>query len=333
LNLPLLSFDHPMERKLFSMNNTAAQPNPAVNNKSTLMKRIIRNRAMYLMILPGLIYFIIFKYFPMWGLIISFQDYQPYKGIMNSDWVGMKHYIRLFTEPEFWQILRNTFMLFFYNLFFYFPVPIILAIMLNEVRIQFFKKFVQTIVYIPHFLSWVIIVSITYVMLTMDGGIVNSILVQLGFEKVNFLMSSKWFYPMYVIQVVWREAGWGTIIYLAAVASIDPGLYEAARIDGAGRFKQIWHITLPSIRSVIVVLLILRVGNVLDMSFEHVFLLLNSMNREVAEILDTYVYTTGLRQGQFSYSTALGLFKSLVGLIMVIGANKLSKKFGEEGVY
>lgn len=316
------------------MNNTAVQQSPAeVGNKSQLLKRLIRNRAMYFMILPGLIYFIVFKYFPMWGLIISFQDYQPYKGFFGSEWVGLKHYIRLFTEPEFWQILRNTFMLFFYNIVFYFPVPIMLAIMLNEVRLAFFKKFVQTIVYIPHFLSWVIIVSITYVMLTMDGGIINSIIAQLGFEKINFLMSSKWFYPMYVVQIVWREAGWGTIIYLAAVASIDPGLYEAARIDGAGRFKQIWHITLPSIRSVIVVLLILRVGNVLDLSFEHVFLLLNSMNREVADILDTYVYVTGLRQGQFSYSTAVGLFKSLVGLVMVVFADKMAKKFGEEGVY
>jgi putative aldouronate transport system permease protein len=316
------------------MNKSAAGSKPvAVNNSSVLAKRLLRNRAMYLMILPGFLFFIIFKYVPMWGLVISFQDYQPYKGVLNSDWVGMKHYVRLFTEPEFWVILRNTFALFFYNLFFYFPVPIILAIMLNEVRLAFFKKFVQTIVYIPHFLSWVIIVSITYVMLTMDGGIVNSLLVQFGLPKINFLMNENWFYPMYVAQVVWREAGWGTIIYLAAVASIDPGLYEAARIDGAGRFRQIWHITLPSIRSVIIVLLILRVGNVLDLSFEHVFLILNSMNRNVAEILDTYVYTVGLKQGQFSYSTAVGFFKSLVGLVLVVLANKLAKKVGEEGVY
>jgi putative aldouronate transport system permease protein len=305
----------------------------SLNQKSIALKRIMRNRAMYLMILPGFLFFIIFKYVPMWGLVISFQDYQPYKGVLSSDWVGMKHYVRLFAEPEFWVILRNTFMLFFYNLLFYFPIPIILAIMLNEVRLAFFKKFVQTIVYIPHFLSWVIIVSITYVMLTMDGGIVNSLLAQFGFQKINFLMNENWFYPMYVAQVVWREAGWGTIIYLAAVASIDPGLYEAARIDGAGRFRQIWHITLPSIRSVIIVLLILRVGNVLDLSFEHVFLILNSMNRNVAEILDTYVYTVGLKQGQFSYSTAVGFFKSLVGLVMVVLANKLAKKVGEEGVY
>jgi putative aldouronate transport system permease protein len=298
-----------------------------------LLRRLVRNRYMYIMILPGLVYFIIFKYVPMWGLIISFQDYLPYKGILGSEWVGFKHFEKLFSEPEFWTILRNTFVLFFFNLLFYFPVPILLAIMLNEVGKSFFKRFVQTIVYIPHFLSWVIIVSISYVMLTMDGGIINQLLVYFGFSKINFLLDEKWFYPMYIVQVIWREAGWGTIVYLAAIAAVDPQLYEAARMDGAGRFRQIWHITLPSIRSVIIVLLILRVGNVLDLSFEHVYLLLNSMNRSVAEILDTYVYTVGLKQGQYSFSTAVGLFKSLVGLVLVVLSNKLAKRFGEEGVY
>lgn len=298
-----------------------------------LLRRLVRNRYMYIMILPGLVYFIIFKYVPMWGLIISFQDYLPYKGILGSEWAGFKHFEKLFSEPEFWTILRNTFVLFFFNLLFYFPVPILLAIMLNEVGKPFFKRFVQTIVYIPHFLSWVIIVSISYVMLTMDGGIINQLLVYFGFSKINFLLDEKWFYPMYIVQVIWREAGWGTIVYLAAIAAVDPQLYEAARMDGAGRFRQIWHITLPSIRSVIIVLLILRVGNVLDLSFEHVYLLLNSMNRSVAEILDTYVYTVGLKQGQYSFSTAVGLFKSLVGLVLVVLSNKLAKRFGEEGVY
>lgn len=297
------------------------------------MKRLIRNRYMYLMIFPGLVYFIIFKYLPMYGLIISFQDYLPYKGITGSEWVGLKHFERLFTDAEFWNIFKNTLVLFLYNILFYFPVPILLAVMLNEVASAFFKRLVQTIVYIPHFLSWVIIVSICYVMLTMDGGIINELLVYFGFAKINFLLDAKWFYPMYVLQVIWREAGWGTIVYLAAIASIDPQLYEAARMDGAGRFKQIWHITLPSIRSVIIVLLILRIGNVLDLSFEHVYLLLNSMNRPVAEILDTYVYTVGLKQGQFSFSTAVGFFKSFVGLLLVVLSNKLAKKIGEEGIY
>lgn len=300
---------------------------------SKMLKRIIRNRAMYLMILPGFVYFVIFKYIPMYGLTIAFQDYKPYLGMTGSPWVGFDHFERLFNEPMFWTIFGNTLLLFVMNLVFYFPVPIILAVMLNEVRREYFKRIIQTFIYIPHFMSWVIIVSITFVMLSMDGGIINEVLVMMGFDKINFLLSSEWFRPMYILQVIWREAGWGTIIYLAAMAAIDPQLYEAARIDGAGRFRQIWHITLPSIRSVIMTLLILKIGHVLDLGFEHIYLLLNSMNREVAEIFDTYVYTAGLKQGQYSFSTAVGFFKSFVGLILVMTANWLAKKVGEEGIY
>lgn len=288
-------------------------------------RAIWKNRAVYLMILPGLLYFLVFKYAPMWGLIISFQDYKPYKGVLGSEWVGFAHYRRLFTDPVFWNILKNTLILFLMNLVFYFPVPIVLALMLNEVRHHWYKRTVQTIVYLPHFMSWVIIVSISFVMLTMDGGIVNRLLEAAGIGKINFLLSPEWFRPIYILQVIWREAGWGTIVYLAAIATVDPQLYEAARIDGAGRFRQIWHITLPAIRGVIVVLLILKIGDVLELGFEHVYLLLNAMNREVAEIIDTYVYTAALRQGQFSYSTAIGFFKSFVGLVLVVVANRLAK--------
>jgi len=311
----------------------ADAPMPGAGANDERRRRIMRNKWLYVMILPGLVYFIIFKYIPMYGLIISFQDYKSFKGIRGSEWVGFKHFERLFTEPDFLNILTNTLVLFGMNLLFYFPVPIILALMLNELRGTFFKRLFQSLVYLPHFMSWVIIVSISYVMLTMDGGILNELLVMLGFEKINFLLSPAWFRPMYIIQVIWREAGWGTIIYLAAIASVDLQLYEAARMDGAGRLRQIWHITLPAIRSVIVILLILKIGDVLELGFEHVYLLLNAMNREVAEIIDTYVYTAGLLQGKFSYSTAIGFFKSIIGLIMVMIANKLSKKFGEEGVY
>lgn len=317
------------------MNNTAAEAGLVKYKESSGRKwrRIVRNRYIYLMILPGVLYFLIFKYIPMLGLVISFQDYLPYKGIMGSDWVGLKHFTRLFSEPEFWNIFKNTIVVFVVNVTFYFPIPIILSLMLNEVGNAFFKRFVQTLVYIPHFLSWVIIVSISFVMFTMDGGIINEMLTYFGFQPINFLMSSGWFYPMYVLQVIWREAGWGTIVYLAAMAAVDPGLYEAARMDGATRLRQIWHITLPGIRTVIVVMLILKVGSVLDTSFEHIFLLLNSMNKDVAEILDTYVYTAGLKQGQYSFSTAVGLFKSVVSFILVMGSNWLAKKAGEEGVY
>lgn len=296
-------------------------------------KRIKKNKLLYLMILPGILYFVVYKYLPMYGLIISFQDYKPYLGISGSEWVGFEHFKRLFTSPDFWMIFKNTLILFALQVLVFFPIPIIISLMLNEVRHSLFKRGVQTLVYIPHFMSWVVIVSISYVMLTLDGGIINSILEVFGFEKINFLMNSDWFRPMYILQVIWREAGWGTIIFLAAITAVDPSLYEAAKMDGANRFRQMWHITLPAIRSVIIVLLILKIGDVLELGFEHVYLLLNASNREVAEIFDTYVYVAGLQQGQFSYSTAVGFFKGIVGLIMVVFANKLAKRFNEEGIY
>lgn len=300
---------------------------------SSIWRQVAKDKAIYFMILPGLIFFLIFKYIPMGGLVIAFQNYKPYEGITGSEWVGFEHFTALFTDEIFYTLLRNTLLLFVMNLVFYFPVPILIALMLNEVRKNAFKRFVQTLIYVPHFMSWVIIVSITYVMFSMDRGIINELLAMAGFEKINFLLSNEWFRPMYTMQIIWREAGWGTIIYLAAMASIDPGLYEASRMDGAGRFRQIWHITLPSIRNVIIMLLILKIGDVLEIGFEHIYLLLNSMNREVAEIFDTYVYTAGLKQGEFSFSTAVGFFKSIVGLILVMLANWLAKKTGEEGIY
>ncbi|PCK20407.1 protein lplB [Bacillus pumilus] len=301
--------------------------------RKRLLNQLLSQKFLYLMILPGLIYFIVFKYVPMWGLIIAFQDYQPFLGILGSEWVGFKHFIRLFTEPTFFILLKNTLILFAMNVVIFFPIPILLALLLNEVRLALFKKFVQTMIYIPHFMSWVIVVSLSFVLLTVDGGLINELIAFFGGEKINFLLSQEWFRPMYILQVIWREAGWSTIIYLAAITAVDPQLYEAAKMDGAGRLRQMWHITLPAIKSVIVVLLILKIGDTLELGFEHVYLLLNATNREVAEIFDTYVYTAGLKQGQFSYSTAVGLFKAAVGLILVMLANRLAKKFGEEGIY
>ena len=294
---------------------------------------ILRNKFLYLMILPGFLYFVIFKYLPMGGLIISFQDYQPYLGIADSPWVGFKHFVRLFTEPTFFMLLSNTLILFALNIVIFFPMPIILALMLNEVRHRYFKNAIQTIIYIPHFMSWVIIVSITYVFLTVDGGVINELLAAMGFQKISFLTSPEWLRTMYMAQIIWKELGWSTIIYLAAITVVDTQLYEAAEMDGAGRLRKTWHVTLPAIRPVIITLLILKIGTTLDLGFEHMYLLLNSLNREVAEIFDTYIYTAGLKNGQLSFSTAVGLFKGLVGLVLIMLANKLAKKFGEDGVY
>ncbi|WP_275100953.1 sugar ABC transporter permease [Paenibacillus sp. PK3_47] len=301
--------------------------------KNAFLTAVQKYKLLYLMILPGLVYFIIFKYMPMGGLVIAFQDYQPFLGITGSPWVGFKHFIRLFTEPTFMMLLRNTLILFALNIVIFFPLPIIVALMLNELRNRHLKTWIQTIIYIPHFMSWVIIVSITYVFLTVDGGVINEMIASMGGQKISFLTSPEWLRTMYIGQIIWKEIGWSTIIYLAAITVVDPQLYEAAEMDGAARLRKTWHVTLPAIRPVIITLLILKIGSTLDLGFEHMYLLLNSLNREVAEIFDTYIYTAGLKNGQLSFSTTVGLFKGVVGLILVMASNKLAKKMGEDGVY
>ncbi|MZQ80843.1 ABC transporter permease subunit [Paenibacillus sp. 5J-6] len=285
------------------------------------------------MVTPGLLYFALFKYWPMWGVLIAFKDYLPFRGFWNSPWVGFKHFDRFFHDPVFWLLFKNTFVLAIYNIVFFFPIPILIALMLNELRLEWFKRTIQTAIYIPHFVSWVVVVGMAYTFFSLENGIFTNMLVQAGMEKTNFLMSNTWFRPMIILEVIWKESGWGTIIFLAALSGVDPTLYEAAKIDGAGRFRQMWHITVPAIRSTIVILFILRLGNFLDTGFEQIFLMLNSTNREVGEVFDTYVYVNGIQQGQFSFSTAVGLFKSIVGLCLVLAANQISKKFGEQGVY
>lgn len=302
-------------------------------NKMPWVRDLLRDRWLYLLVTPGILYFIIFKYVPMLGLVMAFKDYQPHIGILDSDWVGLKHFHRFLTEPQFWMLFRNTITLAVYNLVFFFPLPIILALMLNEARNELFKRFAQTLLYLPHFVSWVVTVGIFYILFTTEGGIVNEFIEQLGMEKIPFMLSEEWFRTMIISQSIWKEMGWGTIIFLAALSGVDLQLYEAARMDGAGRWRQLWHITLPAIRSTIVILFILRLGTFLDTGFEHIFLMLNSMNRSVGEVFDTYVYVKGLTQGQYSYSAAVGMFKSVVGLVLVLGSNWAAKKFGEEGVY
>ncbi|HZG86643.1 MAG TPA: ABC transporter permease subunit [Paenibacillus sp.] len=288
---------------------------------------------MYILALPGLIYFLIFKYLPMWGITIAFQDYSPFAGFAGSEWVGLKHFERLFTNPDFPILFRNTMAISLLNLLFFFPLPIILSLMLNELRSEVYKRTVQSIIYLPHFLSWVIIVSLSFIMLSQQNGIVNMALELLGKTKVPFLTNPDLFWFILTAQSVWKEAGWGTIIFLAAIAGVNPQLYEAAKMDGANRLQQIWHVTLPTIRNVIIILFILRLGDIMEVGFEQVYLMYNGAVSNVAEVFDTYVYRVGVQQGEFSYSTAIGLFKSFVGLTLVLLANKLAKKFGEDGVF
>jgi putative aldouronate transport system permease protein len=305
----------------------------AVNPSKKKWRSLFVDWDLYLLMMPGLLFFLIFKYLPMWGIIIAFQNYSPFQGILGSDWVGFKHFIMLFTYDKFWFIFRNTILISFYNLIFFFPAPIILSLLLNEIRMQFFKRFVQTIIYIPHFVSWVVVAGMSYLLLGTQGGLVNEIIKANGGEALAFLVTPEWFRGLIVSQSVWKEAGWGTIIFLAALSGVDPQLYEAAIVDGAGRWRQMWHVTLPAIRSTIFILLILRLGHVLDVGFEQIFLMLNSTVNEVGDVFETYVYREGLIGGKFSYTTAVGLFKSAVGLILVVIANWLTKRFGEEGVY
>ncbi|WP_414858852.1 ABC transporter permease [Paenibacillus sp. Soil787] len=297
------------------------------------MKEFIRDKWLYLMMLPGVAYFLIFKYVPMYGLIMAFQDYKPHLGFMESPWVGLKHFERFFSEPQFGMLFRNTIIIAIYNLVFFFPLPIILSLMMNELRRERFKRFVQTLIYIPHFVSWVVVVGIFYMLLTTENGILNELIYAISGKKIAFLLEPEWFRTMIISQSIWKEVGWGTIIFLAALSGVDMQLYEAVRIDGAGRWRQLWHITLPAIRSTIIILMILRLGNFLDSGFEHIFLMITPTNREVGEVFDTYVYTKGLTQAQYSYSAAVGLFKSAIGLVLVLGSNWLAKRFGQEGVY
>jgi putative aldouronate transport system permease protein len=287
----------------------------------------------YLMILPGLLYFLIFKYVPMFGLLISFQRYDPFVGVLNSPWVGLANFKRLFTEHDFPLLLKNTFMFAGLDILFFFPAPIILALLLNEARIKSFRNAVQTVMYAPHFISWVVIVSLTMTLFSSQDGIINQWLSSVGLGTIDMFTKPEWLKPMWLLQNIWQGMGWGSILYLATIASIDPALYEAARMDGAGRLRQIWHVTLPGIRFVIVVLFILRLGEFMDIGFEHIFLLQNPLNVQVSDVFDTYVYRTGILQRDYSYSAVVGMFKSLVGLTLVLGANRLARKLGEEGVY
>jgi len=297
------------------------------------MRKLKRDKWLYVLLIPGVLYYLIFKIAPMWGIIIAFQDYSPFLGVSGSEWIGFKNFTDFFQNPDFIRLFANTLVLSLLSIVFYFPAPILISLMLNEIRRDLYKKVIQTFVYIPHFVSMVVVVSISYILFTTEGGPINNLIVNLGASKINFLGSIAWFRPLIIIQTIWKECGWGTIIFLAALSSVDAEQYEAAIVDGAGRFRQLWHITLPAIRSTIVILLIMRMGSVLSNGFEHIFLMTNSLNRSVADVFDTYVYTLGVTQGAFSYSTAVGLFKSLIGLILILSTDKIAKKCGESGLF
>ena len=301
--------------------------------KSKLLKKVVKSKYLLLMFLPCLVYYIIFKYLPMFGIVISFKDYNLYKGIWASEWVGFKYYNMFFNGPDFWILLRNTFLLGIYKLLFGFPAPIILALLLNEVKNILFKRFVQTVSYLPHFISNVIVAGMVTMFLSPSTGFVNKIINSFGFQSIHFMNNPDMFRSIYVTSEIWQHIGWETIIYLAALTSIDPSLYEAADIDGATRRNKLWHVTLPGIASTIIILLILNVGKVLEIGFEKVFLLYNPATYSTADIFSTYVYRTGLVNGNFSYAAAVDLFTGVVCLFFIYTTNYMSRKISQTSLW
>lgn len=293
---------------------------------------IRRDKWLYLLLIPGVIYFLVFKYLPMWGVVMAFENYVPFSGVFGSQWVGLKWFRYFFKSPAWTRYLANTLILSLMNIVFYFPAPIILALLLNEMQSLRYKKVLQTFLYVPHFISIVIVVSITFVIFG-SSGILYKLTEQMLGRPVKYLSDPAVFRWMIIGQTIWKETGWGTIIFLAALTNVDVQLYEAAMVDGAGRLRRLWHITLPAIRSTIVLMLILRMGSMLDTGYDHLILMANALNRSVSQTLDVFVYEQGLKNGQYSYASAVGLMKAVVSVTLVVTANKIAHSIGEQGLY
>lgn len=313
--------------------------NAALDHKNNriyaLKKLLIKYKFIHLLVLPGIIQIIIFQYIPIGGLIVAFKNYKGIggvAGILNSEWVGFKHFIDFFSGEYFWRLLGNTLIISVYRLIFGFPAPIILALLLNEIHNQKFKKIVQTITYLPHFLSWVVISGLVMALLSADGP-VNQFISMLGMNNISFLSNSKYFRSVLVTSSIWKETGWGAIVYLAAISGIPNELYESATVEGASRWQKTIYITIPSITFIIVILFILRVGSVIDQNFEQIFNLYNPAVYRVADVFETFVYRRGLDRAEFSYAAAVGIFKSVTSLVLVVVTNKAAKKVGQEGIW
>ncbi|WP_135548190.1 ABC transporter permease [Paenibacillus cymbidii] len=301
-------------------------------NKKSAFRELRNDKVLYVMLLPGLLYFLLFKYAPLYGIVIAFKDYDIFQGIWPSEWVGWKNFRDVFHYADFWIILRNTLLISLYKIIFGFPAPIAVALLLNELGNRFFKRVIQTVLYLPHFISWVVISGFILAIMSPHNGVVAFVYEWFGQEPRNLLIDPHLFRSILVASDIWKDLGWGTIIYLAALTQVDPSLYEAAIVDGAGKWKQTWHVTLPSIRNVIVLLLILRIGFLMNAGFEQILVMENPAVLNVTEILDTFVFKYGLQQGNYSFATAIGVFNSVIALVLVLAAQWVSKLFGEEGL-
>lgn len=300
-----------------------------LQDKNSYASRLLRdfrlNRYVYLMLLPVVVYYFLFHYAPMYGVQIAFKDYSPSSGFWGSPWVGFRHFMDFFDSFYFWRLLRNTLLLSLYELLFAFPSAIVLALLLNEVRHNGFKRWVQTITYLPHFISIVIIAGMLLDFLSRDG-LINQLLAVVGVEPIPFLSLPEWFRSIYISSGIWQNVGWGSIIYLAAISNIDPSLYEAAKVDGAGRWKQTFHITIPGIMPTVIIMLILQFGSFMAVGTDKILLLYNPLLYESADVIGTYVYRKGILESDFSYSTAIGLFNSVINFALLVLANYVSRK-------
>ncbi|MEU6408306.1 ABC transporter permease subunit [Microbispora sp. NPDC046933] len=301
-------------------------------SQSRFRQRARASRVLWLLAAPGLAYFLVFHYGALFGNVLAFTNYVPFLGLSGSEWVGLAHFERMFGDPDFWNAVRNTLVIALLQLFFFFPAPLALALLLHSIVGDTVRKFVQSVVYLPHFLSWVIVVALFQQMLG-GAGVVNGWLSDLGAGQISIIGNPDLYDPLMVAQLVWKECGWATIIFLAALSQVDEQMYEAAALDGAGWSRRLWHVTLPAIRPVIVLLLVLRLGEFLSIGFEQFFLQRQSVGPEAGEVLETFVYYTGFASGDFGYAAAVGLFKGAIGVVLIYIANKVAHRLGEQGVY
>lgn len=298
-----------------------------------ILSQMYADRQLYIMLIPFLLFYALFVYKPMWGLQVAFKDYNIFKGMSGSEWVGLKNFQTVFGNPYFFRILRNTLLISFYSLVFSFPMPIILALLLNEVRNKKFKGTIQTLTYLPYFISAVVVCGMVTSFLSPSTGIVNIILDKLGFDKVYFLSKPQYFRTIFILQGIWQNTGYSSIVYIAALGGIDMELYDAANVDGCGRWKQMLHVTLPGLLPTIVTLFIINVGNVLNVNYEKIILLYQPATYETADVINSYVYRLGIEQSNYGVSTAMGLFNSAIGFVLVYIANKMSNKINGMGMW
>lgn len=301
---------------------------------SLVRKELVRNRYVYLMLVPVVAYYLIFSYGPMYGLLMAFQEsYSPVKGILAGEWVGFDNFTMFFESYYFWRLIKNTLILSFYSIVFGFPAPIILALLLNEVRKKWFRSTVQTISYMPHFISVVVVVGMLKTFSSLDGGLFNVIRDFFDLQPIMFLAEKDMFRPLYILSNIWQGAGWASIIFLAALSGIDPQLYEASKIDGAGRWRQLLHITLPGIMPTIVIMLILRMGAVMNADFQKILLMQTAPTYETSDVISTFVYRSGILEGNYTYSTAIGLFNGVINFALLIIANAISRKLNSTSLW